>query len=130
MAVPLVLALLPLASAPTNAAAKPHLQFTVAGGYQLAFKGTGWGRETRITVRFAQGDSVQHLTLISARDGAFSVGANQVDPCADFVISSHDQSVHKATLRRPERSCPSLIDVPPATLTVLTGKLAGTVRKS
>lgn len=122
IALPLILAALQLTATETLAA-QPHLQFTAVSGYQLAFKGSGWGSQARVSLRFSQDDTVQHLTVVAARNGVFIVGANEVNACADVTVSAHDRAGHRVTIRRPERGCPSPIDIPPATLTVLTGKV-------
>src|SRR3954469_8261730 len=103
-ALPALIALLPLTLNASPAA--PRLQFTTAARHQLAIKGTGWGPSARISFRFAQNATVQHLGLVATRNGSFVVGADQVDACADVVVSAHDPAKHRVTLRRPERACP------------------------
>lgn len=110
------------AGSSSQAAAKASLHIVPVPAYRISVEGQGWSRSHVVTVSLHAGPWAVSVRIRPNRNGAFTVGARQVDLCGGVSFQARDPSGRTASVRGPQLMCPSMSNPPKPTLTVLKGK--------
>jgi hypothetical protein len=98
------------------------LQFVPAAGHRIAVRGDHWAAGDTIVFAVRYGSEVAGVELRAGSHGKFVVAADTIDLCSGVTFDVHDLAGRQVLLRGPELECPSRVNPPRPSWTVLRGK--------
>jgi hypothetical protein len=119
--VAVVCATISSAAFPTRAASPPSLHLANSAGHRIAVQGKNWRPNAMVIVTVKFGASVSGLELRASKAGAFLVAADTIDLCGGVTFTAINPLGPRKLLQGPQLKCPTRLDPPHPTWTVLTG---------